>query len=335
MQRGAASGFGWTDAAWRESAVRWIHETLTRAGATATGEIEQPHVRPWSTVMKVDTDLGTIWFKACGPGSLHEVRLVEALHRWAGARVPAPLATDPERGWFMSFDAGRSLDEALAGDPDLRHWEEALVDYAVLQRDLAARAADLVAVGVPDCRPEVMPHHLGALLDHPDELMVGEPGGLTPEGCAALRRLLPTFSQWCRDLATSGVAPTVQHDDVHETNVFVRTGGHTFIDWADASVAHPFGSLIYPLRLASERFGVSETGPEVTRLRDAYLEPWTDRLGRDELTDLASMSMRVAAVGRALAWQRGTTAVEKGALKEYYATGTPRWLLQVLYPQSA
>jgi Phosphotransferase enzyme family len=330
MQKTSSNGYGWLDPDWQGSALAWVSMELARLGIGVTGAAEQPHVRPWSTIMRVPTAAGPVWFKANGPSSLHEAVLVEALGRWVAPSVPVPLATDVDRGWMLLPDAGTSLDDVLARDGDLRHWERALVDYAELQRKLVARVPEMLSLGVPDCRPEVLPMHLEALLDNPAKVMVGAEGGLSEQEYRRLRVLRPRFGEWCARLAEIGIQPSIQHDDLHETNIFFSDAGHTFLDWADASVAHPFGSLIYPLRLASERFGLPIGGRELHWLRDAYLEPWTADYDHGALEEATLLAMHTATVGRALAWQRAVTGVERQALKLYYRTGIPRWLTDIL-----
>ena len=74
---------------------------------------------------------------------------------------------------------------------------------------------------------------------------------------------------------SGGVTGSLQHDDLHDANVFVADGRHRFFDWGDASVAHPFLSLLVPLRVAADALGVPNGDRVLLRLRDAYLEPWS------------------------------------------------------------
>ncbi len=73
----------WQDPAWLAAAHAWIEDELERLGIRHSGDIEQPHVYPWSTVLRVPTDDGVVWFKAnadafgtrprsssCSPGSV-------------------------------------------------------------------------------------------------------------------------------------------------------------------------------------------------------------------------------------------------------------------------
>ena len=57
----------WTDPDWREDVHTWIHGVLAELGAEVTGPIEQPHIVPWSTVMRVPTGGCSIGPVTCAP----------------------------------------------------------------------------------------------------------------------------------------------------------------------------------------------------------------------------------------------------------------------------
>ena len=42
----------WASASWRAAAVSWLDEQLGAAGIERVGEVEQPHLRPWATVLR-------------------------------------------------------------------------------------------------------------------------------------------------------------------------------------------------------------------------------------------------------------------------------------------
>ena len=50
----------WTDPQWLAGALAW----LEAQGVELTGAVEQPHVRPWSTALRVRTTDGVLWFTA-------------------------------------------------------------------------------------------------------------------------------------------------------------------------------------------------------------------------------------------------------------------------------
>lgn len=296
-----SSGASWTDPAWRDAADRWVADRLAELGRAVTGPIEQPHVMAWSTALRVPTDTGTVWLKADAPGSAYEAALMQLL---ADADVPhalRPLAVDVERGWLLLPDGGPTLREQGC---ELEVWQEVLPRYAELQRATAPLTAAMIRAGTPDLRPARMPELLGRLLDDPVALLVGEPDSITPDRLAAVRARTADFATWCDELSAGGLPPTLQHDDLHDGNVLRPGGAWTFFDWSDASVAHPFGTLLVTLRSAAHRRALAEGAPELLRLRDAYLEAWTDLHDRAGLIELARLAMRVAKVGRSLSWQR-------------------------------
>jgi hypothetical protein len=320
---------GWADPQWQEHALGWVATELARHGRRITGPVE-PRVRPWSLVWKVPTDAGVVWFKANNLGTRHEAALLEALARLAPGRLLDPVAVDAGRGWSLLPDGGPTLRDVLGGDRDLAHWERVLPEYAALQRAAAPHAAGLLALGVPDHRPEAMPALLGELLDDRESMLVGTEQGPTPEAYDRLRGLLPQFGDWCRRLAGTGVASTVQHDDLHDGNIFVTGGGYRFFDWGDASLAHPFGTLLVTLNSIGHAFELERGDPALVRLRDAYLEAWSDRHDRATLRESADLAVTVAKVSRALSWRRALETTDPARAE--YAEAVPGWLGELFEP---
>jgi hypothetical protein len=274
----------WTQTAWLQSAHSWILGELERLGLAPTGPIEQPHVRPWSTVLRVPTGDGDLWFKANMPVLAREAAVVSVLVRRRPDCVPGLLAADLERGWMLLADGGTRLREAGL---DVGCWEEVLARYAELQLDLAAGGGELLAAGAPDRRLDTLP----ALYE---ELVAGDHPLLQDDELARLRALVPRIAELCEELDAFGLPETIQHDDLHDGQVFVRDGRYLFFDWAEACVAHPFFTLTVTL-------GVLEDEPE--RFRDAYLEPWTRIAPRRELLAAFPTAYLLGGVCRALTWR--------------------------------
>lgn len=288
---------GRLDPDWLAETDAWISGRLAAHRLGGAGPVETVRVRPWSIVRRVDTDAGPYWFKAGAPGGAYEAALVGALTDWLPGRVLPALAVHPGAGWLLCPDGGPTQREACPGEPDPERWAALLRSYAELQRELAPRADDLLALGVPDARPARLPDELARLLDDP-AVELPEPRR------AELAALAPDYARWCAELATDGLPASLQHDDLHDGNVFVGGAGLRFFDWGDASVAHPFGCLLVALNVAGHRFGVVPGAPELARLRDAYLEPWIGVRDLAGLRRSARLALRVAKIGRALSWQR-------------------------------
>jgi hypothetical protein len=275
---------------------------------------------------RVGTASGVRWFKANTGECRYEAALAAALGGWVPGAVLAPLAVDAERGWLLTADAGRTLREALGDAPAGRRvaaWAEMLRAYAVLQRSVAHRAERLVTLGVPDLRPSLMPGQLAALLADPQVR-----DGLGTSRAAAVEAVAPAFGAWCEELASDGVPPSLQHDDLTDANVFP---GNRFFDWGDASVAHPFGSLLVALSFAAHVLGLGSEAPELRRLRDAYLEPWSDLAAPRDLRRSVTLACRVTRVSRALAWRR---ALRDPAIPvdDDFRTAVPDWLAELPEP---
>jgi hypothetical protein len=326
----------WVDPQWRADAESWIGDRLAEHGRSVTGPVEQPHVYPWSTVLRVPTGEGPVWFKANSVGTAYEVPLLRRLAQWCPDRVLVPLALDETEGWLLLPDGGQTLRVADAGATPFDHWAEVLVEYADLQRMLAPRADEMLAAGVPDLRPAALPGHLADLLSDEDALLLDRPDGLAAEQLRELRAMEGRFSAWCDELAATGIAPSLQHDDLHDGNVFVPYGGrgpYRVFDWGDASVAHPFTTLLVTLRVVAYRLDLPNGAPELLRLRDAYLEAWSGEHDRATLLAAVDLALRTGPVGRALSWRRSLIGAT-GAARARHGEGIPGWLVDLGAPTS-
>jgi len=203
-----------------------------------------------------------------------------------------------------------------------------------LQRRLESHADSLLAVDVPDHRPTAMPDMLDTLLGDGTALRVSPTESVDPETRARLRALQPQYERWCLELAGSHIPPTLQHDDLHDGNIMVTDDGYRFFDWGDASVAHPFVSLLVTENSIEHRYGVSRRSSDMQRLRDAYLESWTDMYSRPDLSHLVLLARRVGVVSRAASWQRALADASDKDLVEYDFP-VAGWLAELLDPDVA
>lgn len=307
----------WTRPDWLATANAWIDGELERVGLTPAAAREQPHVRAWSTVLRVPTSDGDLYFKAVWPPQAHEVVLTAALASWLPGFVPEVIAARPSHAWILLRDAGRRLREVLKEERDVTRWQAVLVRYAEAQVSLASRVAEIVEFGVPDWRPAMVTEQLAQLLEDSRALRVGLPDGLSSDEVARLRALLPRFRSRWGLLAASKVPATLEQNDFHDGNVSVRAGGYVVFDWGDACVTHPFVSLRVALRSIAHTLELGADGPEITRLRDAYLEPWTAFAPRTQLLADLQPALILAAVCRAFSWRLVISQVEPPLLDEY------------------
>ncbi|MER5433185.1 aminoglycoside phosphotransferase family protein [Streptomyces sp. NPDC002588] len=317
----------WEDEDWRAAALGWAERELAALGLRVSGE-RAVRLRPWSVLVRLPVDgpvdgavdgAGPVWFKANPPDSRFEASLGEALAAWVPEHVQGPLAVRADRGWALLPDGGPLFRELLdRGAADARDWENMLRQYAAVQRMLVPHVDAIEALGVPSGRTADLPALFDRLLD-------GN-GVLGARGRAELRALRPRLVDWCAELAATGIPDSLDHSDLHDGQIFAREPLERFLffDWGDASVAHPFTSLLVTSRIAARRFGADV----LPRLRDAYLEPWTDTgLSAAELRRAVVLATRLGAVGRAAAWGRSFPGAGGGP--DDSAEGAARWLREV------
>jgi hypothetical protein len=314
----------WGSDDWRRNATGWVDERLAVAGLVRTGEPEAKSLRPWATVLRVPTSGGPVWLKATGPLVAFEVPLYELLERVAPERVLTPVALDARRGWLLLPDGGPSLGDRAREAELVEGLASALPRYAELQLRLARHAGELLALGVSDMRPEVMLRRFEEALGAAREY-VGRRG--TDADRAALDRVAamrPTVLRWCDALAAGPVPASLDHNDLHAWNILGGPDGEArFYDWGDAVVAHPFASML--------ALGWVRMSPEdLTRLRDAYLEPFGDLAPHAELVEALELACRVGKIARSLVWHRSISPYGLDAVDEDWRGAPTEWLVSVL-----
>jgi Phosphotransferase enzyme family len=268
-------------------------EGWIRMHADPVGPIETAHERPWATVLRVPLPDGVAWFKACAPAQAFEPRLTADLFsRWPD-RVPGVLTCDEQRVWLLLADAGTPV--GAFGNPP-QAWLTALPRYAELQRGEAVHAQEHLANGVPDLRLATLPARYEELLQLNLPLQRAE--------IRRWRDFGSRFAELCADLAAHEVPETVQHDDLHHSNLFVQGNSVRVLDWGDASIAHPFASLVVTFRFLEERSGLASGDRWFARLRNADLAPWNA-----DLRDAFALALRVGTFARPIAYIRQRAAI--------------------------
>jgi hypothetical protein len=98
-------------------------------------------------------------------------------------------------------------------------------------------------------------------------------------------------------------------------------------------VSHPFGTLLVTFRsIAAHGPGGGADEPRaLIRLRDAYLEPWTDVHSRASLNAAVPLAMRVAIVGRALSWKCALAGIPERDHGQW-SGNVGGWLMELFEP---
>ena len=105
----------------------------------------------------------------------------------------------------------------------------------------------------------------------------------------------------CDRLAAYGIGETVQHDDLHDAQIFVRDGRFQVLDWGDACVSHPFFTLSVSLEgvLQWGLYDV-EDAVDVVPFRDEYLAPFVAAYPGVDVVEAVEPALRLGWVCRAV-----------------------------------
>jgi hypothetical protein len=275
----------WEDPAWLATAVAWIDEQLDATGIRRIGDIDQLHVRPWSTVIRVPTGDGDVYFKANIPELRHEAVVALHLARRVPDRVPPLIADDTSRGWMIMADGGRRLREVIAEERDLARWDDVIEGAADIARAMEPDVDELLAAGVPDMRLATLPDRYAALVEH---------DGFEQR----FRDAVPRVREMADELASYGVTETLQHDDLHDGQVFVRGDRQLILDWGDCVISHPFFTMSVTLEgVVAWGLDDVENAVDVGPLIDRYLRRYDP--GRPELREAVPLALRLGGACRA------------------------------------
>jgi phosphotransferase family enzyme len=298
----------WRDPRFLAAADTWLRDACRTRAIELVGPIEQIHLRPWSTVFRAAAGDSAVFLKACSVVQAHEPGVIELVARESSDLVPRVIARHPSEPWILLQDGGDRLRLRMPGAEQLAVWRDLLPRYAVLQRSLVRREADLLLLGLPDRRLDRVPDLLARVVDD-DRWAPREPR-------SRIRALLPTIRRACAELAESGIGASLDHDDLHDHNVLVHGDRAAIIDWGDASLTHPFLTLAVTLRFAAQAAGVPSDAPEIHALRDAYLEPWTGVAPADRLRRAADIGSALGVITGGLTWYEVVTRLEGAHAQE-------------------
>jgi hypothetical protein len=264
----------WRRAGWRAEATARIDARLAAAGLQRTGPVQE--IKRWtlSAVLACPTTDGTVFYKESHPSLWQEGPVLAALSESPSGLVPAVVSpAPPDQGWCtreVRMHPGTQQPPAARG--------RALAALAVAQQDWLGRTAELAATGCWDRRSEVLAGLVPTVLR--DDILGPEsrlPEPLSAAEHARLADACARLPELCAALAAAPPGETLVHGDLHPGNWGVaRDDGRTvLLDWAEASVGHPFLDIAAALRSASD--------PRArTRAQDQCFAAWAPLMSLQE-----------------------------------------------------
>jgi hypothetical protein len=309
-----------------DNAAAWVTSSCRDVGLVVTSPAQLAQDRPWSRVAVYDVRHGI----------------------------------DLARAWSLTRDAGPTWRSAIAVSDHWPLWEHLLQRYAAAQLAIATDRTTLQATGIPERSPVTLPgqaaelvaeltllgadgvdgvHGVHGVHGEDEDEQGDDSGGLSVADSHALTARLPAYGQCCRELDAAGIPWTIQHDDLHSNNICRAepagdrvtgpSAGSRIIDWGDASIGHPFGTMLSTLRSIAHHGGCEVDDPRVDRVRDAYLEPFTTYATHSELIALVDVARRVSALTRALSW-RAALIESPASVHRDYEFPVRGWLRELM-----
>lgn len=315
----------WTRPGWLEQVSGWIHAGLAQEGITVTGSIAPVHEQ---TVLRVPTNNGDFYFKACTPVLSHEAAVTQALYRWRPDCIPAVLQIDARQGWLLMADGGQTLRRAFEQTTPADVWAEILARYAGLQMDLVVHVDEMLQLGSPDRRLALLPDLYQDLLAEPEWLLIEQSDDLTTVEYQRLLDAKPQVTALCQQLEAYAIPMSLHHNDLHDANIFYTGGQPLFFDWGDSSIAHPFFSLRTVFVSIEYSFDLDEQDPFFDELAHAYLQPWTAFETAENAAAAFKLAQRLWALSSAVKYK--TLLRHQVELRDEYADAVPGLLQEFL-----
>ncbi len=273
---------------------RWLQEALH--GRSLRNGFLQLNASHGFSLVRFQTNRGPIWFKAVGEPNCREFPLTTLLSQALPQHLPQLLAENPcWNAWVTTEVEGESLTQCR----DQRAWHQAGRDLAVMQMDSTSLTQHVLACGGRDTRVETLLSKIAPFFACV-RLLMERQTKLTPEPLSVreLDHLEARMRSALVELGDDGVPDCLGHLDLNPDNVIASNDHTVFLDWAEASVGHPYFSLAYLAEHFRRMFPAMETAP--SSLVDAYTRVWSSFHSHRDLSRSLALAGFVAVFAHAV-----------------------------------
>lgn len=297
----------WARAGWRAEADQWILASAREAGHEAIGDVELVSQWPLSSILRVPTTGGTLYFKGVFSLFRNEPAITVGLRQRQGDVTPEVVAVDETRAWILL----RELPGEQLGDTG-SDWQSGIRVIAGIHRAWTERD-EVLAIGAEDRSLEVLESELPALR---------ESVPLDDAERARFDAAWPSILGSLEQLADGPLPHTLVHGDFHPWNVMVDGDDVRVFDWSDSCFAHPLFDLptfVFP------------AGDEDARhaLVQEYVAAWSDVASSAELLQLTRLAAPIASLHHAISYARILAALEPA--DRWHFENAPRgWVLRAV-----
>ena len=235
----------------------------------------------------VDSDGRKLWFKSVGEPNICEYAITVELARRFPAYLPKILFTIPEwHGWMMEDVSGCPLSDSCS----IHQCSQALAALAFMQQEMADYRNVLSALGANDWSYARIFSLIDSFCEDAHRAMLAQTSNRSKSLAASeLIELRRGIEDALDQLNGAGIPETLLHPDLGHGNVIATANGPVFLDWASASIGHPFLSaeqMLSDLTRSAEIFGQSQA-----TLRRGYAMQWRRFTSSMENLDKAAALM--------------------------------------------
>lgn len=303
----------WFTRGWFADAQQWLCAAARDAGYEPVGPVEQFRIWGISSVLRVPTTGGMIYFKVSSdlPLFVNEALVTRCLGSLFPGFVPAPLAIDAGRGWLALADFGEEVGWEAPAEVKI----EVFRRFAQLQIASAAHLDRLFEAGCVDRRLDWLADQQRAWFTGPQARQ-----RLSIEEFSQLQACSAGLPALCAELASCGVPDALLHGDIHPGNIARNERGYTFFDWTDAAVGQPFLDMI---AIASE-----DDAHTADAMRAAYLAEWATVTGPEPAERAWELAVVLMAANQAISYLSLASSIDPPDQEMAAAAG--QWLRRLI-----
>lgn len=256
--------------------LNWAKDTLKITDEKAFAASKTIVQTPWSSVFEINTGDEIVYLKQTPIDLFLEADIIKLLCASGVKTIPQIIADNKNEHCFLMTKCGDvTLRDYFDGKLQLDVLEKTIVNYKKLQNSTIKCIDALIAIGVPDWRLDKFSALYNELIGNTKYLY---DNNVTIEKQKQLNQYKDRVQNLCAELATFGIAETLNHSDFHNNNIlYDKTNKITaIIDLGETAINHPLFSLHACIEAAKNRYNLTEDSTEYKSLQQCAFDGFLD-----------------------------------------------------------
>ncbi len=274
----------------KEIEVSWAEDNLASNGYKIQGQPNIVRTMLWSRVTSFETSKGRVYLKSMTLPFSKEPLLLQFLADHEVKNITKVIAVNEQLSCFLMKDAGEPLRSVLKENFKIDLLINALKTCASVQIKCIDYVDQLLRLGINDWRLEKLPLLYQDLVQKVD-MLKGD--GLTPGEIEVLYQSAPKMHALCKQLSGYAIPETLEHGDFQDNNMLIDGDSLILSDWGDASISHPFFSLVSALNSVQRNHHFQDDDPRYISAQNAYLDQWREYGTEIELLEAFKLAQTI------------------------------------------